>query len=77
MITYKNSQYFGNLFEKPSINPNIIFEKYKVVLIGIELPGTTGKYRAVNDFILENNFALTSKTEYENGLISLEFNSDE
>ena len=77
LITYKNSQYFGNLFEKPSIDPNIIFEKEHIILIGIELPGTTGKYRAVNDFILENNFALTSKTEYENGLISLEFNSDE
>ena len=77
LIIYDNNQYFDNLFEKPSIDPNTIFYKDQIILIGIELPGTIGKYRAVNDFILKNNFELTSKTEYENGLISLEFNSDE
>ena len=77
LIIYDNNQYFDNLFEKPYIETNIIFDKDQIILIGIELPGTIGKYRAVNDFILDNNFALTSKTEYENGLISLEFNSDE
>ncbi len=77
LIIYDKNQYFDNLFEKPSIDPNTIFDKDQIILIGIELPGTIGKYRAVNDFILNNNFELTSKTEYENGFISLEFNIDE
>lgn len=77
LIIYDKNKDFKNLFEKPFTNRNIIFEKNQIILIGIELPGTTGKYREVNDFIIDNKFALTSKTEYDNGLISLEYNSDE
>jgi hypothetical protein len=46
-------------------------------LIGIELPGTNGKYRAANDLILKNGFIIDSQTKYENGLVSIKFIRDE
>ena len=77
LVVFDENVYFDNLLETPLVSSKTIFEKKQIILIGIELPGSQGKYRAVNNFILDNNFSLSKKTEYENGLISLEFNSNE
>ena len=56
---------------------DVIQEKNQIILIGIELPGTNGKYRAANDLILKNGFIIDSQTKYENGLVSIKFIRDE
>ena len=73
----QNNSYFNNFGEKTGDTFEVVQEKNQIVLIGIELPGTNGKYRTVNDLILKNGFIIDSQTKYENGLVSIKFIRDE
>ena len=77
MLQFKNNSYFNNLEERKDNPSDVIQEKNQIILIGIELPGTNGKYRVVNDLILKSGFIIDSQTKYENGLISIKFIRDE
>ena len=77
ILQFKNSSYFNNLGEKTGNTFEVVKGKNQIILIGIELPGTNGKYRAVNDLILKNGFIIDSQTKYENGLVSIKFIRDE
>ena len=50
MLQFKNNSYFNNLEERKDNPSDVIQEKNQIILIGIELPGTNGKYRVVNRF---------------------------
>jgi len=77
ILQFKNNSYFNNLDEKKGKTPDVIQEKNQIILIGIELPGTNGKYRVINDLILKSGFIIDSQTKYENGLVSIKFIRDE
>ena len=77
ILQFKNNSYFNNLGENKGDTSDVIQEKNQIILIGIELPGTNGKYRAANDLILKNGFIIDSQTKYENGLVSIKFIRDE
>ena len=77
ILQFKNNSYFNNLGEKTGDTFEAVQEKNQIILIGIELPGTNGKYRTVNDLILKNGFIIDSQTKYENGLVSIKFIRDE
>ena len=77
ILQFKNNSYFNNLGKKTGNTFEVVKEKNQIILIGIELPGTNGKYRAVNDLILKNGFIIDSQTKYENGLVSIKFIRDE
>ena len=77
ILQFKNNLYFNNLGENKGDTSDVIQEKNQIILIGIELPGTNGKYRAANDLILKNGFTIDSQTKYENGLVSIKFIRDE
>ena len=77
MLQFKNNSFFNNLEERKDNPSDVIQEKNQIILIGIELPRTNGKYRVVNDLILKSGFIIDSQTKYENGLISIKFIRDE
>ena len=77
LIVYDKNLYFYSSNHNLEISEEKILGRNNIVLVGIELPGTLGKYRSASQYILENGYSLKSKSFYENGLVSLEFIKDE
>jgi len=56
-----NPKYFNEQISKAT-------QKNSIYVIGIELPGTRGRFRDIEDYLQENSFTLVFSNIYEEGI---------
>jgi len=73
---FSRERFFSNYFlDEQEIDPALFSSKEEIVIIGIELEGTKGMYRDIQNIFLNYNFKIKTIKKYKNGLVSLSLNN--
>ena len=73
-LFWKERFYSNYFLDEQKVDPAFFSNKEEIVIIGIELEGTRGMYRDVEDIFLNYNFKIKTIDKYKNGLVSLSLN---
>jgi len=74
-LFWKERFYSNYFLDEQKVDPAFFSNKEEIVIIGIELEGTRGMYRDVEDIFLNYNFKIKTIDKYKNGLVSLSLNN--
>ena len=73
---FSKDRFFSNYFlDEQQVDPVFFSNKDEIIIIGIELEGTKGIYRDIQNIFLNYNFKIKSLEKYKNGLVSLSLNN--
>lgn len=73
---FSKDRFFSNYFlDEQQVDPVFFSNKDEIIIIGIELEGTKGIYRDIQNIFLNYNFKIKSIEKYKNGLVSLSLNN--
>ena len=74
LMVYKKGVFYKNFSGTPiAINTQELTLNKNVILIGIELKGTSGKFRSVEKILKDKNYNFKNSQKYSDGIISLNF----
>ena len=73
-LFWKERLYSNYFLDEQKVDPAFFSSKEEIVIIGIELEGTRGMYRDVQDIFLNYNFKIKTIDKFKNGLLSLRLN---
>jgi len=74
-LFWKERFYSNYFLDEQKVDPAFFSNKEEIVIIGIELEGTKGMYRDIQNILLNYNFKIKTIKKYKNGLVSLSLNN--